>query len=149
MTLAVPTQVTVRRVSQDLEFEKVFSIREKVLQQEFNVPEEFDLDGHDHIAHHYLAVEGGKALGTARWRITLGRKVKLERFAVLPEARGTGIGNSLVEAVLNDVPRDMEVFLEAHGDVVDFYLRHGFQCDGESYDVSGIPHQRMTYRFQD
>lgn len=149
MTSTIPTQVSVQTVSTDREFEMVFAIRQKVLQEEFGVPEEFDLDGHDHIAHHYLALVDGKAVGTARWRITLGRKVKLERFAVLPELRGEGIGKALLESVLEAVPRDMETYLEAHGDVVPFYEAYGFQPDGQAYDVSGIPHQRMVYRFQE
>lgn len=136
---------TVTPVHTDKEYEVVFSLREKVLQEEFNVPEEFDLDGNDHIAHHYLAYHEGMPVGTARWRVTLGRKVKLERFAVLPEHRGEGLGRQLLEAVLRDAPEGLEIYLEAHSDVVPFYEKHGFVPDGSSYDVSDIPHQRMVY----
>lgn len=140
------THQTVTPVHTDKEFEVVFTIRAKVLQEEFNVPEEFDLDGNDHISHHYLAYENGQPVGTARWRVTLGRKVKLERFAVLPEHRGNGLGKTLLQSVLRDAPEGLEIYLEAHSDVVPFYQKHGFRVDGDSYDVSGIPHQRMVFQ---
>ena len=138
-------QNTVIPVHTDKEFEVVFALREKILQEELNVPEEFDLDGNDHIAHHYLAYQNGTPVGTARWRVTLGRKVKLERFAVLPEHRGAGLGRQLLEAVLKDAPPGLEVYLEAHAEVVPFYEKHGFVADGDSYNVSDIPHQRMVF----
>ena len=70
-------------VSEDAEFEAVYDIRAKVFQDEHGVPEELEVDGHDHVAHHYLALLDGVPVGTARWRITLGGKAKLERVDTL------------------------------------------------------------------
>lgn len=133
-------------VETDRDFDAVFDLRAKVLQKELNVPEEADVDGFDHIANHFLAYVDDKPVATARWRVTLGRKIKLERFAVLPEYRTRGIGRQLLETILKQVlGLGMEVFLEAHGDVVPFYERYGFIKDGPTYLVSDIPHQRMVY----
>ena len=133
-------------VETDRDFDAVFDLRAKVLQKELDVPEEADVDGFDHIAHHFLAYVDDRPVGTARWRVTLGRKIKLERFAVLPEYRGQGIGHQLLDTILKQVKDlGMEIFLEAHGDVVPFYERFGFTKDGDEYPVSDIPHQRMVY----
>ncbi len=133
-------------VETDREFDAVFDLRAKVLQKELHLPEEADLDGFDHIAHHFLAVVDGKPVGTARWRVTLGRKIKLERFSVLAEFRAQGIGHQLLTTILKQVTGlGMEVFLEAHDNVVPFYERHGFTKDGTPYPVSDILHQRMVY----
>ncbi len=141
----IPT-IRVFKIDSDREFEQVFKIRSLVLQEEYQVPEEFDLDGHDHIAHHYLAFSGKHPVGTARWRVTLGRKVKLDRFAVLKDFRGQGIGKKLLDSILSDIPRGQETFLEAHEEVIPFYEKHGFSAKGEPYDVSGILHQRMVWQ---
>ncbi len=133
-------------VESDRDFDTVFELRAKVLQKELNLPEEADIDGFDHIANHFLAFVDDKPVGTARWRVTLGRKIKLERFAVLPEYRAQGVGRQLLETILPQVTGlGMEVFLEAHGDVVPFYERYGFIKDGDPYPVSDIPHQRMVF----
>ena len=140
-----PGTIRVFQIHSDREFELVFDLRARILQEEMGVPEDFDLDGNDHIANHYLAFVDNQPVGTARWRVTLGRKVKLERFAVLPEFRGKGIGRKLLDTIITDTPVGQEVFLEAHEEVVPFYEKNGFIRDGSSYDVSGILHQRMIF----
>lgn len=138
--------VQITSAQTDSEFDTVFRLRAEILQKELQVPEEADVDGFDHIANHFLAFVDQKAVGTARWRMTLGRKIKLERFAVLPDFRTQGIGKLMLDHILGQVTGlGMEIFLEAHGDVVPFYESNGFVCDGQAYNVSDIPHQRMVF----
>jgi len=137
--------VQITSAQTDSEFDTVFKLRAEILQKELQIPEEADIDGFDHIANHFLVYVDAKPVGTARWRMTLGRKIKLERFAVLPEFRAQGVGRLMLNHILGQVSDlGMEVFLEAHSDVVPFYERNGFVADGPSYNVSDIPHQRMV-----
>jgi predicted GNAT family N-acyltransferase len=87
----------------------------------------------------------GVPCGAARWRQTA-NGIKLERFAVLPEYRGRGVGAHLLEAVLADVPRSAKkIYLNAQLSAMDFYLRFGFKSVGERFEEAGITHQQMLY----
>ena len=72
-------------------------IRNLVFVQEQNVSAEEEYDEFDAIAVHYLARLGSEYVGTARWRL-VEDKIKFERFAVLKEHRGKGVGDKLLEA---------------------------------------------------
>ncbi|MEM7036344.1 MAG: GNAT family N-acetyltransferase [Bacteroidota bacterium] len=132
-------------VHEEREFEHCFEIRAEVFQEELGITEEEDLDGHDHIAHHFLIVSGHRLVGTGRWRITLGGKAKIERIAVLEVWRGKGAARVLVETMLKYMPKDRELYVEAYAEIVGFWEKMGFEADGEVYEVAGIEHQRMVY----
>ena len=72
--------------------------------------------------------------GTARWRRT-SNGVKLERFAVLADFRGKGVGKALVKAVLDDVfsqqPEPIErIYLHAQVTAMPLYAGFGFVSVG-------------------
>lgn len=140
------SHISVQYVDGDEGFDLVYSIRAQVFQFEHGVEEESELDGHEHISHHYLAYVDGEAVGTARWRMTLGGKVKLERFAVLKEWRGMGVGAALCETILANIPSGPDVFLEALEEVTGFYGKFGFENEGECYLAEGLLHRKMVLR---
>src|SRR5690606_41970150 len=98
-------QPTVEKVTDKLARDLVFKIRElvSVIEQQVDAAEEYD--EFETSSNHVLASIDGSPVGTARWRFTE-NGVKLERFAVLEEARGNGVGQALVAAVLADVEAD-------------------------------------------
>src|SRR5690606_59024 len=98
----MPTMVRVIKVSNDRDLRDALQVRKKVFVEEQHVPEELECDEHDQEAVHFLAMFEGAACGAARWRKT-SEGAKLERFAVLKEYRGKGIGSALVKAVLRDI----------------------------------------------
>lgn len=138
-------EILIERVSSDQSFERVFEIRRQVFQIEQQVPEEIEIDGHDPIAHHYLAWLGQEACGTARWRRSLGGFIKLERFAVLKAHRGKGIGVALVRTMLADLPSGKHAYLNAQEPVIGFYEKLGFKKIGDRFFEADIPHFRMEY----
>ena len=88
-------------------------------------------------------------IGTARWRVVDDGGVqtaKLERFAVLSEHRGGGVGQRLVSAVLDDARgRGYERFiLHSQEYLVDFYRLFGFLAVGQRFIEIGTPHRRMV-----
>jgi GNAT superfamily N-acetyltransferase len=78
-----------------------WDIRKVVFVVEQECPEELEWEFEEESTH-YLAFLNGKAVGTARWRVTE-KGIKLERFAVLKEARGKGVGSSLVKYLLEEL----------------------------------------------
>ncbi|MEY3564095.1 MAG: hypothetical protein RJA23_265 [Bacteroidota bacterium] len=86
---------TVEKITTEEGLQAAFQIRELVfvVEQEVDASEEYDEFEDSSI--HFLAKLDGAPVGTARWRFTA-NGVKMERFAVLQEARGQGVGQALV-----------------------------------------------------
>mgnify|MGYP000430436580 CR=1 FL=1 len=142
--------------------EDAFLIRRIVFIEEQNVPEDDDLDGLDEGASQILAIdENQKAVGTARFRVTekhtdnSPKKIKLERFAVLEEARGQKVGQKMVEFALKQIKESQEfetvktIYLHAQLAAVSLYERCGFEKEGAAFDESGIMHYKMICLIRD
>ena len=86
------TVATVRTAADPADRAACFAIRVAVFVEEQGVPREAELDQHEASAVHLLAEVEGRPVGTMRWRPVPPATAKLERVAVLPEARGRGVG---------------------------------------------------------
>jgi len=135
-------KIQANKVSDPADLEKVFAIRREVFVDEQNCPPELEYEFDDE-ATHFLATADGVPAGAARWRKT-DKGYKLERFAVLKQFRGTGIGQELVKAVLANLPADADyVYLHSQTQAVPFYERLGFIKSGPEFEEAGIWHYKM------
>lgn len=165
MTESQPWRV--RPVATEEDWLRAREIRQRVFVEEQDCPPEEEWDEHDWDgatadARHFLLLErnakepgDGEALGTARWRRVTWREhpaAKLERFAVLPAARGRGGGRALVEHLLADARgTGLDTFLlHAQAYLEEFYAAWGFAVDPRDPEArfleAGIPHSRMVLR---
>lgn len=153
--------VQVHSVESDAGWDAAREIRTRVFIEEQDCPPDEEWDGHDATSRHVLArvreetaddgeagEKEGRAVGTARWRVVPhGERLvaKLERFAVLPDARGHGVGGALVHAVLDDARKaGFSVFLlHAQAHLEDWYAEFGFTSTGKTFTEVGIPHVEM------
>ena len=122
--------------------ERAQPVRFAVFVEEQRVPAEMELDEHDAVSLHALAVDAaGTVLGTGR----LLPDGHIGRMAVLRQARGAGVGSALLRALLQAARDrgDREVLLSAQTHAIPFYERFGFVVDGKEYDDAGIPHRQM------
>lgn len=135
--------VTVARSAADLR--AAYAIRHEVFVQGQHVSPGIERDEEDAAATHLLAWRDGRPVGTVRLvRAGAGVGV-LGRLAVVPPARGHGIGVALVRA-LEEVARAGEVrTLELHAQThaVRFYERLGYAAYGPEFLEAGIPHRSM------
>ncbi len=131
---------------EDADFEQIFAIREAVFERELGIAEEAQIDGFDHVAHHYIMVLDGRAVGVSRWRVTLGGNIRLERLAVLQEHRRLGLGKALMVKMLADVPKNRRTFVECISHQEPYFASFGFVREGEEFDFQGIPHLRMELK---
>ena len=121
-------------------------IRYQVFVQEQQVPEALEYDEFESSSLHYLVFIDGKAVATCRRRET-SKGIKLERFAVIGEARGLGAGELMVKHLLQDVlPLNRPVYLHAQVQVAGFYSKHGFVAEGPRFEEAGIDHYLMIYK---
>ncbi len=136
--------ISVEKVTTEAELEKVFAIRRKVFVDEQNCPPELEWEYEDESVHFLATVEGQPA-GAARWRQT-DKGFKLERFAVLKEFRGCGVGEVLVKKILADLPSGTAyIYLHAQLHAVGFYSGLGFAAEGSLFEEAGIQHYKMKY----
>ncbi len=138
---------TVEKITTEEGLKAAFHIRELVfvVEQEVDALEEYDEFEDSSI--HFLAELDGVPVGTARWRFT-SNGVKMERFAVLQEARGQGVGQALVAAVLADINlhpdgKAKKKYLHAQIHAMSLYAKFGFQAVGDQFEECAILHYKM------
>lgn len=138
-------KVEVKRVSDSEDLETVFAIRRKVFVEEQNCPPELEWEFEDESTHFLGTVDEAPA-GAARWRKT-DKGYKLERFAVLPEFRGYGMGKALVQTVLGNLPKEADyIYLNAQLTAIGLYEKFGFVKEGPQFEEAGIQHFKMVLK---
>ena len=137
--------IEIKQISSFENLEEAFAIRRQVFCIEQNVPEEIEMDEFDDTATHILAYNDDKPVGTTRWRFTK-EGVKMERFAVLKEFRGKGVGEALVKYTLDELKDNDFIYLNAQESVIEFYENFGFVAVGNRFYEAGIPHRKMILK---
>ncbi|MBP1155020.1 MULTISPECIES: GNAT family N-acetyltransferase [unclassified Paenibacillus] len=126
-----------------------FSVRINVFVEEQQVPPDLEMDEFDDswmACRHFLATEGSKPVGAARWRMYDGQTAKLQRIAVLASYRGRGIGRELIQAMEADIRAQgvPAVILDAQTQAESFYRKLGYETiSPEPFIDAGIWHVRM------
>lgn len=140
--------IEVKKAVEKDEFESIHNIRKKVFIEEQNCPPELEWENEDECIH-FLATVNGVAAGTARWWPAT-KGIKLQRFAVLKDFRGLGVGKALVKAVLDDLPEGTgHVYLHAQIPACSLYEKFGFVKEGPEFDEVGIRHYKMVLDFNE
>ncbi len=126
--------------------EKAFAIRREVFVVEQFVDPELEYDEFEQESIHYLLYKDEAPVATARWRET-DNGIKLERFATLKEYRNKGIGNMILDKVMEDViALQRPIYLNSQISAVRFYERNGFVKEGEIFEEANIQHYKMTLK---
>lgn len=123
-------------------------IRIQVFQIEQGVEPALEFDGNDETATHLLAYLNHQSVGTVRVRYLDQQTAKIERLAVLPNARGKGIGRQLMEKALEVAAQKevKDIIIHAQEYVKGLYDQLGFEQEGEGFEEAGIPHVKMRKR---
>ena len=109
-----------------------------------NCPEELEWEFEEESTH-FLLIENDIPLASARHRKTE-KGYKLERFAVLSQARGKGYGMLILKAILEDIKESNELkYMHAQEQVIPFYEKVGFEKSGNIFEEAGIMHYKMEY----
>lgn len=119
------------------------SIRQQVFIDEQKVAPDLEWDEDDAVATHFLLTLQGQPMGTARL-LPSGR---IGRVALLPAARGKGLGRELMLAVMQHAQHQgiHQLELSAQTHALGFYQQLGFEVCSDTYLDAGIPHQSMRY----
>lgn len=137
--------IEVRKAIQQADLENIHKIRRIVFIEEQQCPPDLEWENEEE-AIHFLATINGIAGGTARWLQTQ-QGFKLQRFAVLKEFRGMGVGEALIKSILNDLPAEAKsVYLHGQIHACGFYKKFGFVIEGEEFMEAGIRHYKMVLK---
>ena len=120
-------------------------IRKEVFVREQKIPEKIEFDDKDLYSTYFIAKYKNQPVGTARYRSTK-RGLKLERFAVLKDYRGLGVGKALLSYAINALGREKKIYLNAQEQVVGFYGKLGFKKTGVRFFEAEVPHFRMILK---
>lgn len=138
--------ITIKRytINDPLLAEAGFSIRRSVFVEEQGVLPDEEFESEEESVH-FLLFYFDIPVATARWRATLDG-IKLERFAVLPEYRGKGLGQVMVLSVLSDLKHRKEpIYLHSQLKAIPLYERCGFVRTGPMFSECEILHYKMQY----
>lgn len=138
-------EIIVRKALTEQDREAAFAVRREVFVVEQQRSRDMEATGNDE-ASHFIAILEGQPAGAARYRRTE-NGYKLERFAVLKQFRGKGVGDALVKAVLDDIgERNTVIYLHAQPEAINLYGRNGFVMEGNSFVEAGTIHYKMVLR---
>jgi len=131
------------------DFPAIQAIRKSVFQEEQGVDPALEFDGKDEISTHLIAYLNGEVVGTTRIRYLDEKTAKIERLAVLPTARGQGIGKKIMENALQVIANKNipEVMVHAQEYIKDLYKKLDFVEEGEIFEEASIPHIAMRKIF--
>ncbi|MBF6024539.1 GNAT family N-acetyltransferase [Lysobacter niastensis] len=121
------------------------AVREQVFIVEQGVPADIERDALDPLCRHVLARDAeGRPIGAGR----LTPDHRIGRMAVLAQWRSRGVGEAMLQALVEEACRLgwHEVSLHAQVSALAFYSRHGFIPYGPRFSEAGIDHQSMRRR---
>jgi predicted GNAT family N-acyltransferase len=122
-------------------------IRAKVFVEEQKIPAELEWDAADAVAVHAVAYNRfGVPLATGRLLEHVPGVAKIGRMAVLASMRGSRVGRSVLDALMQAARArgDRQVLLHAQLSAAPFYTRAGFVTRGEVFEEAGIGHVEMV-----
>ena len=130
------------------EVEHALALRLRVFCEEQGVDRSAEQDGRDGEAIHLVAVEGARLIGTCRLLVEE-RTARLGRNAVSAEARGRGIGATLLEAADRAAAQAGADRIRLHAQLRarTLYERAGYVPQGATFLEEGIEHVTMEKRF--
>ena len=123
------------------------TLRTDVFVQEQGIALDMEWDDADKTAIHAVAYNGlGQPIATGRLLQHAPGIGKIGRMAVSRVLRGSGLGRTLLQALMAAARRrgDTDVLLHAQRSAEGFYSRLGFRSRGQPFDEVRIPHIEMV-----
>jgi predicted GNAT family N-acyltransferase len=138
----------VKLTSWALSGDELSKIRNAVFVKEQGVPLALELDDKDAdpfaVAHVVATDAAGETIGTARMLLESG-VVRIGRMAVMPDWRGRGVGQKMLEVLCADAKQRGYVLVRLHAQThaAPFYAKQGFIAFGEEFFEASIRHIEM------
>ena len=138
--------IQVRRAESPQDVRACLRLRWTVFVEEQGVRPSEEVDAHDQVAVHALALIDGVPCGAARFIFASPGVAKIQRMAVIDDVRKRGVGRALLDFLEEEARRRGAVrfTLWAQTHARQFYQRAGYTAEGPEFDDAGIPHISMS-----
>ncbi|MCP4847022.1 MAG: GNAT family N-acetyltransferase [Verrucomicrobiaceae bacterium] len=133
---------SVREAQWSIDCDDLLEVRGAVFIVEQGVDVSVERDGRDGECLHAIA-EDSAGLPIGAGRISRGGKVG--RIAVLGGWRGQGVGMAIMRELLRQAQHAgiWKTYLHSQSSAAGFYLRFGYQPEGDEFLEANIPHMKM------
>jgi predicted GNAT family N-acyltransferase len=145
-------EFSVRFASSQADLDAAFQLRRHVFEVEQKIPRPLYPDTFDGLADHAVAYdEAGRCVGTGRAFRLDSRTVRIGRQVVAPDARHNGVGRSVYEALerITRMRGMKEIVVHAHLHAEPFYLRIGFEREGDVFEERGVRRVKLRKRIEE
>ncbi len=128
--------------------ERCLKIRDKVFTCEKGVPKEIEVDEYDSLnekCNHFLIEYKGADIGTIRGLYTSKTTIKIQRFCLLKEYRGLGLGKAVIAHIENYYKNIgvVKIEMDAKYNVAGFYEKCGYKIISDVFIEANIEHIKM------
>ena len=140
-------KVQYKKVSSITKFIDAIRIRVDVFIKEQGFAVGWEPDEDDKTAIHYIAIDNGMIVATARVREMEKNEFKIERMATKKEYRGQGIGTGLINYIIGELQtrKAKRIWMQAQCQAQDFYEKCGFKPISKPFNHHGLDHIEMEY----
>ncbi|API89125.1 GNAT family N-acetyltransferase [Marinilactibacillus sp. 15R] len=127
-------------------YKDAIHIRKEVFVKEQHIEPELEIDDLEDQTFHLVGYINSVPSATARIYEKAPHIFKIQRVAVIRDARKTGSGKKLMEELEQYIrSKDAEIMiLDSQDQAIPFYEKSGFSVEGEGFMDAGIPHHRMV-----
>jgi len=125
--------------------ERELDLRFRVLREPLGFERGSEIYTDEAACRHLIAVSAGEVIGCVLFHPAGRGSGRMLQLAVDPRRRLSGIGRELVFRLEGELADDgyRDVMLHAREEVVEFYQKLGYRCEGTAFIEIGIPHVIM------
>ena len=126
-------------------YHDALKIRKAVFVKEQHVPVNLEIDALESKAEYVVGYQAGEPVTTARIVKQQKGVFKVQRVAVIRQARGKHYGRQLMETVADHVKKSggQQLVLGAQNHALGFYEKLGYTICSPEYSEAGILHHDM------
>lgn len=141
MTLKITFQVT---PYDSALYKKAVHLREEVLRKPlglFFVPEELEME-REHF--HIVGLQEGEVIATVML-VPEGQTCKMRQVAVREDLRNMGIGSQIITFCEESAQEKgfTSLYCHARHTAISFYLKSGYEIEGDYFEENTVPHVKM------
>ena len=131
----------------DLDWERYYDLRWRVLREPWNQPRGSERDERDQESFHLmLRGQSDAVVAVGRLQLNSPDEAQVRYMAVDESWRGRGLGSRILKALEEQARTQAikRVILNAREEALDFYLKHGYRVEGSAETLFGtVRHARM------